>query len=130
MGGVVARRTAGVVVVVVLLAALAAVAGERRAGAQPATEVHVISNLAVFANNGVSSLPEFSGSADGVDGVECGGASPLGGTPNIPTGVVAQLQTATTRLRIFRPDGHALTGTVRVNCTLEVETGSVAAAKL
>jgi hypothetical protein len=115
--------------VLVLLLAVVAVAGTLAlsrpgpADAQAASAVGVISNLPVQATNGNSNLPEFSGSGDGVLGVACTGATPRSG-PNIPAQVVTQLRTDLTYLRILHNNGTPLTGTVRINCVLEVESGA------
>jgi hypothetical protein len=85
----------------------------------PPTVVGVISNLDVLASNGFSNLPEFSGSGDGVVGVACTGAVPRSGN-KIPGQVVTELRTDLTYLRIMRNDGLAITGTVKINCVLEV----------
>jgi hypothetical protein len=84
------------------------------------TVVGVLSNLPVLASNGFSTLPEFSGSGDGVVGVACTGAVPRSGN-RIPGQVVTELRTDLTYLRIMRNDGLAITGTVQINCVLEVE---------
>jgi len=47
--------------------------------------------------------------------------------------VVTELQITTTRLRIIQANGVALTGSVRINCVVEVEvtlTGTAAAERL
>jgi hypothetical protein len=87
----------------------------------PPTVVGVLSNFPVAASNGFSNLPEFSGSGDGVVGAACTGATPRSGTPNIPGQVVTELRQDLTYLRIMRNDGLPITGTVRINCVLEVE---------
>lgn len=85
----------------------------------PATVVGVLSNFPVLASNGFSNLPEFSGSGDGVVGAACTGAVPRSGN-QIPGQVVTELRPDLTYLRIMRNDGRAITGTVRINCVLEV----------
>jgi hypothetical protein len=90
------------------------------AKAQTPTVTGVVSNLPVQATNGFSNLPEFSGSGDGVVGVSCTGATPRSG-PNIPAQVVTELRTDLTYLRILHNSGTPLTGTVEINCVLEVE---------
>jgi hypothetical protein len=111
-------------VVAILVAAVAGVLGAAampRADAQePPVATGVISNFPVTATNGFSNLPEFSGSGDGVLGVACTGATPRSGNL-IPGQVVTELRTDLTYLRIIRNDGAAITGTVRINCVLEVE---------
>jgi hypothetical protein len=114
--------------VLALLLAVVAVAGSLAlsrptpADAQAASVVGVISNLEVLATNGVSNLPEFSG----VLGVACTGSTPRGG-PNIPAQVVTELRTDLTYLRILHNTGTPLTGTVQINCVLEVESGATLA---
>ena len=100
---------------------------------QPAaTETHVLSNFSVLTdNNGRTNLPEFSGAGDGVRGALCSGAYPDGGTLAIPSQVVTRLLTDLTHMRVFQPDGDPLRNrSIRVNCTLEVELGAPAAAKI
>jgi hypothetical protein len=96
----------------------------------PPTSTGVISGLPVLATNGFSNLPEFSGSGDGVLGVACTGASPLGGSANVPAQVVTELRTDLTYLRILRTNGTAITGTVRINCVLEVDATPEGASSL
>jgi hypothetical protein len=93
---------------------------ERRSFRPKGSSPGVISNFPVTATNGFSNLPEFSGSGDGVLGVACTGATPRSGNL-IPGQVVTELRTDLTYLRIIRNDGAAITGTVRINCVLEVE---------
>ena len=95
----------------------------------PPTSTGVLSNFVVNASNGYSNLPEFSGSGDGVVGAACTGASPRSG-PNIPAQVITTLRTDLTYLRILHNTGTPLTGDVRINCVLEVETTPQGAATL
>jgi hypothetical protein len=121
------------VVLAVLVAALLGVVGlsalPRAEAQQEQVAVGVISNLAVVATNGFSNLPEFSGSGDGVLGVACTGATPRSGNM-IPGQVVTELRTDLTYLRIIRNDGAAITGTVRINCVLEVEATALGTGSL
>jgi hypothetical protein len=116
---------------------MAAVGGAAALTAVPAadaqqpspTSTGVLSNFVVNASNGYSNLPEFSGSGDGVVGAACTGASPRSG-PNIPAQVITTLRTDLTYLRILHNTGTPLTGDVRINCVLEVETTPQGAATL
>lgn len=116
---------------------MAAVGGAAALSAVPAadaqqpspTSTGVLSNFVVSASNGYSNLPEFSGSGDGVVGAACTGASPRSG-PNIPAQVITTLRTDLTYLRILHNTGTPLTGDVRINCVLEVETTPQGAATL
>jgi hypothetical protein len=116
------RRLALALVLLIALAGTLAVSGLPGADAQqpPPTMVGVLSRFPVVASNGFSNLPEFSGTADGVVGAACTGATPRGG-PDIPAQVVTDLQQDLTQLRILHNNGQPLTGTVRINCVLEVE---------
>ena len=119
------RRTVSLLAAGLAVAALVAglaLSWIRPAGAQTATTTTVLSNLPVLVTNGFSNLPEFSGSADGVVGAACTGASPQSG-PNIPAQVITQLRPDLTHLRILHNNGTPLNGTVRVNCVLEVQGG-------
>jgi hypothetical protein len=95
----------------------------------PPTLVGVLSNFPVTASNGFSNLPEFSGSGDGVLGVACTGATPRSGN-QIPGQVVTELRQDLTYLRIIRNDGRAITGSVGINCVLEVEATPMGTATL
>jgi hypothetical protein len=86
----------------------------------PPTATFVLSNFPVLVSNGHTTLPEGSGSADGVVGAACTGATPLTG-PNIPAQVATNLRADFTHMRVLHNNGTPLTGTVRVNCVLEVE---------
>jgi hypothetical protein len=99
------------------------------AQAQVPTATFVLSNFDVFVSNGHTNLPEFSGSDDGVVGAACTGARPRTGA-SIPAQVVTELRPDLTYMRILRNNGLALTGSVRVNCVLEVEVTEPAATKL
>jgi hypothetical protein len=112
------RRT---ITTAAILAALGAVLAFGPAGAQPATETHVISSIVVTPVNGFVTLPE-AGTADGVEGIACTGAFPLGG-PVIPSQVVTHLETNQTTLRLLRPTTSgsvAINGVaVEINCAVE-----------
>ena len=79
----------------------------------------IVAEAGVNATRQGSNLPEFSGSGDGVVGAACTGAVPRSGN-QIPGQVVTELRPDLTYLRIMRNDGRAITGTVRINCVLEV----------
>jgi hypothetical protein len=117
------RRTlaaVGVAVTAVLGGGLAAsVLPAADAQTSPSTSIGILTNFPVFASNGFTSLPEFSGTADGVRGAACTGAAPTSGG-NIPAQVVTNLGSQLTNMRILHNDGTPLTGSVRVNCVLEV----------
>jgi hypothetical protein len=99
------------------------------AQAQVPTATVVLSNFEVFVSNGHTSLPEFSGTDDGVVGAACTGSFPRTG-PNIPAQVVTALRADLTHMRILHSTGSPLNGTVQVNCVLEVEVGEPAASSL
>ena len=86
---------------------------------EPASTTFVLSGIPVLVTNGFATLPEFSGAGDGVLGAACTGASPLGGSANVPAQVVTELRTDLTHMRILRSNGTTITGTVRVNCVLD-----------
>ena len=88
---------------------------------EPASATFVLSGVPVLATNGFATLPEFSGAGDGVLGAACTGASPLGGSANVPAQVITELRSDFTHMRILRSNGTTITGTVRVNCVLEAE---------
>jgi hypothetical protein len=70
------------------------------------------------------------GSAAGTLGASCTGARPRSG-PNIPGQVVTSLDADAIRLRVIRNTGTAISGVVvQVNCTVELEAGATAAARL
>ena len=103
----------------------------RPAKAQVASEVGVLQSIPVLATNGNANLPEFSGSGDGVLGVSCDGASPLGGGV-VPAIVITRLDADLTRMRIasWGTGTPAVNGTVSVTCTIEVTSGTPAASGL
>jgi hypothetical protein len=97
-----------------------AVAAMPSASAQePASQVFVFSSIPVSASNGFASLGAGSGTNDGVLGAACTGASPLGGSANVPAQVVTELRGTQTALRILRSNGTTINGTVFVNCALD-----------
>lgn len=120
-GIIAAAAVAGGVAVSVLPAA--------NAQTPPDTAVGILSNFPVAASNGFANLPEFSGTGDGVVGAACTGATPTSGR-NIPAQVVTHLGTLLTNMRILHNNGTPLTGTVRVNCVLQVELGPTGQATL
>jgi hypothetical protein len=111
-----------------LAVAAALVAGNNRAEAQTATtRVGVLSNFRVLADaNGYSNLPEFSGQGDGVIGMQCSGAAPLGG-PRAPGQVITNLRFDLTHLRVLTAQGSPLSGEVVINCTAMTTNNQTAA---
>ena len=78
------------------------------------------SGIPVTPSNGFATLGAGSGSNFGILGIACTGAAPRSGN-RIPSQVVTELRPDLTYLRIMRNDGLAITGTVQINCVLEVE---------
>jgi hypothetical protein len=108
-----------------------AVAAMPSASAQePESQVFVFSSLPVTASNGFASLGAGSGTNDGVLGAACTGASPLGGSSNVPAQVVTQLGATQTQLRILRSTGATINGTVFVNCSLDFDLSGAANATI
>jgi hypothetical protein len=126
-------RFVSMAIVGALSAALAAVAffSLSPAKAQVASEIVVLQNVPVLATNGNANLPEFTGSGDGVLGVSCDGASPLGGSV-VPAIVITRLDADLTRMRIasWGTGTPAVNGTVSVTCTMDVATGTTASSGL
>jgi hypothetical protein len=126
-------RFVAMAIVAALSAALAVVAffSLSPAKAQVASEIVVLQNVPVLATNGNANLPEFTGSGDGVLGVSCDGASPLGGSV-VPAIVITRLDADLTRMRIasWGTGTPAVNGTVSVTCTMDVAAGTTAAAGL
>jgi hypothetical protein len=121
-----------VLLALLLVAALAgavALAGARNADAQVATQTAVISNIDVLPSNGHVDLGPGTGENDGTLGAACTGARPRTG-PNIPTGVVTELTATSTRLRVVNQLGRAISGAVRVNCTVELVAEPTAANRI
>jgi hypothetical protein len=99
---------------------------QRPAEAQASTTV-VVSDIAVTPVNGFATL--VGGSNDGLMGIHCGPASPLGGAV-IPGIVITKLEATQVRLRIQRSGANnpSVNGTeVLINCAAEVVTGTAAA---
>jgi hypothetical protein len=86
----------------------------------PPTATFVGSGFSVTPSNGFATLGAGSGSNFGVLGIACTRAVPRGGN-RIPGQVVTELRPDLTYLRIMRNDGLAITGTVQLNCVIEVE---------
>ena len=127
------RRVVSVLVLLVAVAGLVAARSLPGADAQQpgASSTFVFSNILVTPSNGHLVIADL-GEADGVLGIACTGAVPRVGTM-IPGQVVTQLTAGDTRLRIMRNDGHAITGTVRINCVIEFDStgaGQAAASRL
>jgi hypothetical protein len=115
------RRVA--LVCAVLMAAAAALAwmSSPDADAQepPLTATFVIENIPVTPSNGHFTFVD-AGLDDGFVGIACSGFAPRSGN-SIPGQVVTQLGSTATFLRVLRNDGAAITGSVAVNCVIEVE---------
>jgi hypothetical protein len=121
-----ARQRAALLAIITLLLGSAAIllAQSRTAGAQPATETFVQSDIDALAANGFVTLGTL-GRDDGVDGISCGPANPLAG-PNIPGMVVTDLQATQTQLRVIKSTGTAYDGALQINCAITAEAGAAA----
>jgi hypothetical protein len=114
-----------VVLACLLLIAAAGVVGAWRSspGAdaqEPPGSFTVITNgILITASNGHATLPV--GINDGIFGITCTGSAPRGGTPRIPGQVVTEVTVNDTLLRIIQYNGVMVTGTVRINCVIEVQ---------
>ena len=84
----------------------------------PGTQTFISSGILVTATNGHATLE--SGTNDGILGIACTGNAPRGGTARIPAMVVTELTVNDTRLRIVQANGVTVTGTVRINCVVEI----------
>jgi hypothetical protein len=115
------RRVALACVLLMVAAAVLALRSSPGADAQePASATFVGSGIPVTPSNGFATLGAGSGSNFGILGIACTGAAPRSGN-RIPSQVVTELRPDLTYLRIMRNDGLAITGTVQINCVLEVE---------
>jgi hypothetical protein len=119
------RRRLPVVLLAVCLA-LVGVSSSRQAGAQPATEVLVVSDIPVTPVNGHAAI--LLGSDDGVIAISCdGGSGPdrvLGGGV-VPAMVLDRLDSDATRLRISSWGTKAPAVNNRqvfIGCTFEATT--------
>ena len=115
------RRVALACVLLMAAAGVLALRSLPGADAQqpPGTSISVVSGFPVTASNGHVTLVDSINL--GLRGIECTGFAPRTGR-NIVGQVVTELGLNDTRLRIMRNDGTAITGTVRLNCVLEVDT--------
>jgi hypothetical protein len=113
---------------VALLAAGLVLRGGQPADAshRPGEHVGVLSNFRLTATNGYTNLPEFSGQGDGIIGVACTGAAPLG-SPRMPAMVVTNLRFDLTYLRVMNANGTPLNGEVVINCVIYARTAEGAA---
>jgi hypothetical protein len=113
------RRVALVCALLMAAASVVALRSSPFADAQQPTgsQTVISSGILVTANNGHATLP--IGAAGGVFGIACTGAAPRTGG-NIVGQVVTEFGVNDTRLRIMRNPGTAITGTVRINCVIEV----------
>jgi|Tabmets5t2r1_1033131.scaffolds.fasta_scaffold63214_1 hypothetical protein len=121
------RRVAVACTLLVAAAAVFAFRGSPDADAQepPVSATFVLSSIPVTASNGHASLGAGSGTNDGVLGIACTGAAPRGGTTRIPGQVVTQLGSTATLLRVIQFNGVMVTGSVLINCVIEVEVTPV-----
>jgi len=107
-----------------LVAALAAVglSSTRSAQAQTLeTETVIIQTLAVDPDaNGYVTLNFPSPDIEAM-WLQCAGAYPQGGTPQIPAQVITrQPQPQLFKLRVFNNKGFVVTNPIRVNCTFDI----------
>jgi hypothetical protein len=86
--------------------------------------VLVASHIPVNSGAGTVSLGPGTGSNDGVQGIDCQGATPTSGL-DLPAQVVTDLQATATVLRILHNDGTGLVGAVEVNCTIDSQSPTV-----
>jgi hypothetical protein len=121
------RRVALVCALLMAAASVVALRSSPFADAQQPTgsQTVISSGILVTANNGHATLP--IGASGGVFGIACTGAAPRTGNL-IPGQVVIEFGFNDTRLRIIRNDGIAITGTVRINCVIEIDLSPEAAA--
>jgi hypothetical protein len=115
------RRVALACVLLIVAAGVVAVRSQPDADAQPTPGSHtVITNgILITASNGHATLP--TGTDDGVFGLTCTGAAPLGGTARVPGMVITNFGVNDTQLRIIQANGALVNGTVRINCVIEVD---------
>jgi hypothetical protein len=124
------RRVAVACALLAVAASVVAVRALPGADAQqPQTETFVVSELSIAPNNGFTTFP-FFGFNQGIDGVACTGASPLGGTARIPGQVVTQRRANDTQLRVVQTNGQAVTGQVTINCAITMQITPEAEAAL
>jgi hypothetical protein len=127
------RRVTLACVLLMAAAAVLAVRSSPSADAQePVSVVLVFSSIDVTPSSGNTNLGAGSGSDFGVLGAACTGAAPRSGNL-IPGQVVTELRPDRIYLRVIRNDGAAITGTVFINCVIEVEAtplGTQAAERL
>ena len=114
------RRVALACVLLVVATGVVAVRSQPDANAQqqPETITFIVNGIIMTANNGHASLG--AGSDDGVFGMTCTGAAPLGGTSRVPGMVITSFGATDTHMRIIQANGVPVTGTVRINCVFEV----------
>jgi hypothetical protein len=106
-----------------LAAALAAagLSSTPSAQAQQTEEVVFIDNFGVDPDaNGYVTLDARDSGFESML-LQCAGAYPQGGTPQIPAQIITrQPQPLLFQLRIFNNKGFAVTNPVRVNCTVDI----------
>jgi hypothetical protein len=121
------RRVAVACALLMAAAAVFAFSSSPDADAQepPASATFVFSGIPVTPSNGHANLGAGTGTNDGFLGVACTGAAPRGGTTRIPGQVVTELGSTTTFLRVIQFNGVMVTGSVLINCVIEVEVTPV-----
>jgi hypothetical protein len=111
----------GAALAVALLGGLFALQASGAGAQEPTHEVFVFSDIRVDPNSlGQGSV--FVGTDDGVLGADCQGNSPLGGTSQHPAQVISDLRATQIAVRIFNNVGAPVSGVVRLNCSLDVDT--------
>lgn len=116
------RRVALALALLVAAAGVLASTALPSADAQepPPSATFVFSSISITASNGHANLGPGTGTDAGVLGIACTGAAPRGGTARLPAMVITELGSTTTRLRIVQANGITVTGTVLINCVVEV----------
>jgi hypothetical protein len=137
MSSILSWRRVALACVLVMATAAAALGLGALPGAEaqepPPEATFVFSNIPVTASNGHVDLGEGTGEVDGVLGIACTGAAPRGGTARIPAMVVTELRSTQTLLRIVQANGVTVTGSVSINCVVDVvltPTGTATADRL
>ena len=106
-----------------LAAALAAtgLSSTRSARAQEFQEIVFVDNFSVDPDaNGYATL-DFREPETEAMWLQCGGAYPQGGTPQIPAQIITrQPQPLLFQLRVFNNKGFVVTNPIRVNCTFDI----------
>jgi hypothetical protein len=115
------RRVALAFLLLIVAAGVVAVRSQPDADAQPqpGSATFITNGILVTATNGHATLP--TGVDDGVFGLMCTGAAPVGGTARVPGMVITNFGVTETQLRIIQANGGLVNGTVRINCAIEVD---------